>query len=148
MNVTALYDAVVSHALTLGQFEQVNTHEPKNAPGNGLDCAVWVQEIGPTSSGLASTSARVEFSVRIYSNMIQEPQDLIDPNIFKAVDALLTAYSGDFTLGGTVRAVDLSGMAGNPLKAVAGYLGVDNKLFRIMTVTLPVLINDAWSQAA
>ncbi len=148
MNVTALYDAVVSHALTLGQFEQVNTHEPKNAPGNGLDCAVWVQEIGPTSSGLAATSARVEFSVRIYSNMIQEPQDLIDPNIFKAVDALLTAYSGDFTLGGTVRAVDLSGMGGNPLKAVAGYLGVDNKLFRIMTVTLPVLINDAWTQAA
>ena len=148
MNVTALYDAVVTHAEKLGQFEQVNTHEPKNAPGNGLQCAVWVQEIGPTSSGLAVTSARVEFSVRIYSNMLQEPQDLIDPNIFKAVDALLTAYSGDFTLGGTVRSVDLTGMGGNPLRAVAGYLAVDNKMFRIMTVTLPVLINDAWSQAA
>ncbi len=150
MNVVALYDAVVSHALTLGQFEQVNTHEPKNAPGNGLQAAVWVQEIGPDTNapGLAATSARVEFSVRIYSNMIQEPQDLIDPHIFIAVDALLTAYSGDFSLGGTVRAVDLSGMSGNPLRAVAGYLSVDNKMFRIMTVTLPVLVNDAWVQAA
>ena len=148
MNVVALYDAVVSHALTLGQFEQVNTHEPKNAPGYGLQAAVWVQEISPAPSGLASTSARVEFSVRIYSDMLQEPQDLIDPQIFIAVDALLSAYSGDFSLGGTVRSVDLAGMSGNPLRAVAGYLSVDNKMFRIMTVTLPVLINDAWTQAA
>ncbi len=148
MNVVALYDAVVSHALALGQFEQVNTHEPKNAPGNGLQCAVWVQEIGPTSSGLASTSARVEFSVRIYSNMLQEPQDLIDPHIFLAVDALLTAYSGDFSLGGTVRTVDLAGMSGNPLRAVAGYLDIDQKMYRIMTITLPVLLNEAWTQAA
>ena len=149
MNVTALYDSVVSHAMTLGQFERVNAHEPKNAPGNGLSAAVWVQKVGPgRGSGLAATTARVEFSVRVYSNMLQAPEDLIDPNVFKAIDALLTAYSGDFTLGGTVRAVDVNGMSGAPLEAVAGYLNIDGKMFRIMTVTLPLVVNDAWVQAA
>ena len=150
MNVTALYDAVVTHAETLGQFEQVNTHEPKNAPGRGLSAAIWVDHIGPEpgGSGLATTNVRIEFNIRIYSNMIAEPQDAIDPEILTAVDVLLNLYTGDFTLGGTVQSVDLLGKGGNPLQAQAGYISQDNQMMRVMTITLPVLVNDAWTQPA
>ena len=149
MNVEALFTKIESHALSLGRFDQVNRHEPKNAPGNQLTAAIWVQQIGgAVGSGLAATDARVEFTVRIYSNMLAEPQDAIDPNILSATDVLMSAYQGDFTLDGTIKAVDLLGMAGTPLGAQAGYLTQDNTLYRVMDITLPLLVADAWVQAA
>jgi hypothetical protein len=148
MNVTAILDGLVSHALTLGLFERVNQHEPKSAPGNGLTAAVWADEIGPDpeSSGLASTSGVVTFLVRLYTSMLSEPQDAIDPQLLSAVDALMTAYSGDFDLSGSARCVDLLGQSGATLSAKAGYLNQDSKIYRVMTITVPVIVNDVWSQ--
>ena len=149
--VSDLLNALVTHAMTLGYFESVNTHEPKSAPGNGLQCSIWVDTIDPVpSSGLASTSGRLVFHVRIYSNMLQEPQDDIDPNILTAVCALLEDYSGQFELGGAggTRNVDLLGTHGQALSAQAGYLQMDNRIYRVMVIAMPVLINDLWDQVA
>ena len=150
VDLAPLVDAAVSHALTTGLFEKVNGHEPKSAPGSGLTAAVWAQSIGPVqSSGLSSSSGRVELNVRIYTNMLSEPQDAIDPRMIAATSTLLSQYSGDFDLGVTgVRNVDLLGLAGVPLSAQAGYLNQDGKLYRVMTLTLPVIVNDVWDQAA
>jgi hypothetical protein len=141
-------DGVVTHALSLGLFEQVNAHEPKNPPGNGLTCAVWADRIGSIrSSGLASLSGRLVLSLRIFQPMQQEPADDIDAAILDAVDALFTAYTGDFTLGGLVRNVDLIGADGTGLDAVFGYITVDGTEYRVATITLPLLINDLWTEA-
>jgi hypothetical protein len=146
----AILDAAKSHAEGLGIFEEVMTHEPKSSPGAGLRAAMWVQDIGPVpaGSGLAQTSARLAIWVRIYQNMLAEPQDLIDPDVLDAVSALMGAYSGDFDLGGLVRNVDLLAAAGEPLMARAGYINQDGTLHRVMTVTLPLIVNDAWTQEA
>jgi hypothetical protein len=119
LDSNAIIDAVASHAAASGWFERVNRHEPKNAPGHGLTAAVWVDQLGPVpaGSGLRKTSARVVLNVRVFQNMLAEPQDEIDPNMMSAVDALMTAYSGDFELGGNVRNVDLLAQAGTPLAA-------------------------------
>lgn len=145
----ALVDAAVSHAQSLGVFESVNAHEPKNAPGSGLRAAVWAQSVQPLqASGLSQTSGRVELSVRIYQNMLSEPQDAIDPAVLTAAAALMGAYSGDFELGvAGVRFVDLLGAYGTALSAQAGYLNQDGKLYRVLTITLPVIVNDLWDQA-
>lgn len=150
MDVSGIVDQVVSHAMTTALFESVNTHEPKNAPGNGLVCAVWADKVGPApnQSGLDITTAYVVMNVRVYTSMLQQPYDGIDPNLVSAVDVLLTAYSGNFTLGGKVRAVDLLGMGGTSLSAQAGYINQDNKVFRVMTIMLPMIINDEWDQVA
>lgn len=150
LNLQAILDAVVSHALASGYFERVNQHEPKAAPGNGISAAVWVNNIAPAvgASGLTATSGRLELNVRVMQNMLKEPQDAIEPAVLAAVDALMSAYSGDFDLGGNVRNVDLLGQAGVPLSAQAGYLPIDGKLYRAMTIVLPLIINDLWNQGA
>ncbi len=149
VNFPGILDAVASHALASGLFEAVNGHEPKSAPDNGLTAAVWVQSIAPIrSSGLAATSGRLELVVRLYTGMLSEPQDAIDPGLLAAVSTLLAAYSGDFELGGQVRAVDLLGQAGEPLSAQAGYINQDHRLYRIMDIRLPILVNDLWQQVA
>jgi PKD repeat protein len=152
LDAAGIIDKVVSHALASGRFRTVNGHEPKSAPDTGSGqpaAAVWAQSIEPArgQSGLYLTSIRLVLNVRIYESMLAEPQDAIDPAIISAADALLAAYTGDFTLGGTVREVDLLGQTGVPLSAQAGYLNQDNKLFRVFTITLPLLCDNVWEQS-
>jgi hypothetical protein len=149
LDATGIFAAVTSHAMASGHFDRVTNHEPKSAPGTGLTCAVWVQDIRPIrSSGLASTSARLVLNLRIFTSMLSEPQDEIDPDMLAAVDALMAAYIGDFELGGLIRAVDVRGMEGVPLSASAGYLNQDGKLQRVITITLPLLVNDLYVEVA
>ena len=149
MDTLAILQAVESHASATGSFERVNRHEPKNAPGNGLSAAIWVQDLRPAAlaSGLAVTAAVLTLGVRLYTNMLADPQDLIDPSMVAATDALMTAYAGDFTLGDRVRNVDLLGQFGEGLAARAGYLEQDRKMFRVMTINLPLVVNDVWTQS-
>ena len=87
--------------------------------------------------------------MRLYTNMLQQPQDLIDPNLVRAADELIRAYSGDFTLGGTVMNVDLRGMGGGQgLYVQGGYLNQNERIYRCMTLWLPVLVEDLWDEAA
>jgi hypothetical protein len=151
LDITTILDQVQSHALASGYFEAVNGEEPKSPPPSaGITCAVWVEQIGPArgASGLDSTSVRLCFYVRLYTGMNQEPGDAIDPALMAALDALMAAYSGDFTLGGAVRDVDLLGQFGDPLGARAGYLIESGNEYRVMTITLPVIVNDLWEQVA
>jgi len=147
VDLRPILDAVGSHAAASGRFEGVYGHEPKNAPGKGLTAAAWVDHIRPAGSGLKSTSALIVLNVRLYSSMIQEPQDAIDPELTDALSDLITAYSGDFTLGGLLRNVDLLGMSGIPLSARAAYMEQDHKVFRIYDITVPCIVNDAFEQA-
>ena len=58
----------------------------------------------------------------------------------------MTASSGDLDLGEEVRCVDLLGQTGRALSAQAGYLEQDSKLFRVVVITLPLIVNDLWDQ--
>jgi hypothetical protein len=149
--VNAIFDHAISYALQTGRFESVNGHEPKSNPGNGITCAVWAQTIAPIQAGgLAATSGKVVLNQRIYTNFISQPFDAIDPEVMAAVADLMTAYSGDFEFGGDAdtRFVDLLGAYGDDLNAQAGYIDIDRKIFRVMTLTVPVILNDMFVQVA
>lgn len=151
--LSTLITAAVSHAAATGSFDQVQGGEFTGAPGNGLSCAVWVNDVSPAPSGLASTSMRVELFVRVYHNAFTEPVDMIDPAAIDAVDLLLADYVGAFTLGGVLRMVDVRGAHGAPLRVQAGYLtigaqqGTSGRTYRVMTIMLPLIINDLYAEA-
>jgi hypothetical protein len=149
INSKDLVDRIASHAMKTGLFDRVNQHEPKSKPGRGLTCAVWIDRIEParSRSGLDATDARVVFNVRVYTNMLQQPQDAIDPNVMDAMDKLFTAYTGDFQLGSNSRFIDVLGMTqGHPLFCQSGYINIDNMVFRVLTATVPVIVERAWVQ--
>lgn len=149
ISAAAILSAAQDHARASGLFASVQGHEPKNAPPEGLSAALWVDYIGPDPrlSGLAVTSGVLRLKIRIATHMLSDPQDEIDLAMIGAVDYLLSAYSGDFTLNGLVNHVDLLGRTGIPLSAEAGYLSQDGRLYRVMVITLPLVVDDIWSQA-
>jgi len=147
--ITTIIDRVESHAMALGLFQTVNGHEPKSAPGNGTHAAFWVDSFGPAiGSGLHATSMLFVLNARVNVSMTQLPADAIDPKITSAIGKLIEAYTGDFELGGIgIRCVDLLGMGGGPtLGARAGYLTLDNTVYRVMTLTVPIIIDDIFDQ--
>lgn len=149
LNIGSLLDAVISHASASGWFDQVNGHEPLHpSPTGGITAGVWVDRITPIrASGLDSVSAVVTFQMMLYQSTQMQPLDALDPHMVQAVDALCTAYCGDFTLGGQARAVDVLGAYGQGLDVRAGYLMQDGTRQRVMTISLPVIVNDLWTEA-
>jgi len=148
LNVIAIRDTLLSHALSTGLFNNVSGHEPKAAPVDGLDGALWINTITPArnNSGLRASTLRIEYSFRISTNMIGEPQDDIDPRVMTAAAMLMMLYSGDFELGSNVEMIDLLGAYGEPLQARAGYMEMDHRLYRVMVVTIPLIVSDVFTQ--
>lgn len=149
--ILAVFDRLESWCLASGRYESVNGHEPKNAPGNGLSASVWVQSIGPfpRGSGQAMTTGLLVLNVRVYVSFTSQPFDAIDPDMLSSVTDIMGALSGDLDFDGIsgVRCVDLLGMSGTRLSAAAGYVELDRHMYRVMTVTVPIIINDMFAQA-
>lgn len=150
LDAASILAVVQSDAQTLGVFDRVNTHQPDNAPGSGVTCAVWVASLEPYSaaSGLNRTTVVLTLNVRVYVPLIQADPDVMDPNLMAAVDLLMAQYSGDYDCGGLARNVDLLGASGSALSAQAGYQTIQDKNFRVVTITLPIIINDLWNQVS
>lgn len=148
--IDPIFDAVVSDIQMSGYFDRIQTHEPKSKPNTGLTAAVWFLSLDPlpTGSGLANTSARLAFNVRLYQNMLYEPQDMIDPNLARAAANLIRRWHDnfDFDLDPMVRNVDCLGAYGGPLKAISGYGDQDGTIFRLIDIEVPIIVNDVWPQ--
>ncbi len=149
MESAAIIDAIVSHAMTTGYFEEVNGHEVKNAPQASLTGSVFVQSVGtaPRHSGLNSSTARLVFRLRIYKRMVN-PGDEADAGLVEVTDQVFKHYHSDFALDGLVKAIDLLGQSGLALNAQGGYVTIDKTLYRVMDIDIPVIVNDAWEQVA
>ena len=130
-------------------FRTVKRVEPKGAPGSGLTVAVYLFSISPAAeaSGLSTASGLYIYTIRIYTNMLQEPAEKIDVILANAVDKVFTALAGDVDLGSNVRNIDVFGELGTPLKAQAGYVEVNRIMYRSVDITLPLIVNDCWPLA-
>lgn len=148
--VNALFDQVKTHCVSLGIFGGVATHELKSKPGNGVSAEIWGMTVRPVAqvSGLNATAGLVTFHIRIRTPMLQKPEDDTDKRLMTAATGLMAEYSGHFTLSGTVMQIDLLGAHGESLSAQLGYLEQDGTLFRVATVTLPIVVDNLFTQAA
>ena len=140
----ALFTAIQSYALELGIFQGVDLHEPWNAPGNRLFCSINLGTVRPVmSSGLASVSGQVVLVIRVWSSALQKPLDDIDPEVLAAACSLMGALAGGFTLGNTVRDVELMAMSAQP-----AYVDFEGKPFRVIEITCPIVVNDMFAEVA
>lgn len=147
LDAAAIWSGLLSHLKALGVFADVLGHEPVDPPV-GLVAALTGDTINPvTSSGLGATSTRLNLVLRIYLSADTEPRDDIDPTMVTAFAKVGASLSGDFDLGGLLREVDLLGIEGEPLSGRFGYVRIVGPLYRLLTVQLPLVCNDVWTQA-
>lgn len=139
-----------THCRSRGTFNWVQVMEPDQQPGEGIGCAIWLNRLQPArnASGLDTTTVRLEYSIRLYKSLTTFPQETIDTDMLTACADLMMSFSAGFSLQGMARAVDLLGAHGPGLEMAAGYIEQDGNQYRIMTITVPVVVNDVWDQEA
>lgn len=139
-----LFSQVRSRAKNLGIFPGgVISHDPESTPAGRLSCSIALGPVKPvTSSGLAAVSVQITLMIHIWSFAMQRPLDDIEPEVLGAVALMMGSLAGGFTLGGTVREIDLFEMHAEP-----GYVDFEGKEFRTMTITVPMTLNDCWTEA-
>lgn len=147
--ISTQFARLVSPCKQIGAFRSaVIQHEPKAAPTANPALALWWSDIGPArgGSGLSATTARIEYSGRVYLNFKSRSEEDIDPLLMSLTSQVIGAFSSSFTLDGDVAFIDLLGAYGNPLAAKPGYLAMDSQEFRIAELTIPLIVDDVWSQ--
>jgi len=146
-NVIALANAQTSGGNPL--FVDVLDYECRAMPPDGIIASVYFNELGgvPDDSGLAATSGTLVLNVRLYVSTVRQPYGTTERSIVRAAQQMCGALNASFTLDGSVRNVDIFGASGVRLRAVGGYIPAqDGKLMRVVTITLPTIVNDVWEQ--
>ena len=149
--------ALLDKGVALGIFDSHSLHEPKSAPQGKLHLSGFGATMDPVAelSGLNTVSVRVEFQFVILRDMFGDPADMIDPETMGAAGRFMNAIANGFTLDDTVHAVDVLGAYGESLRSQAGYITIGGgggpnaqgggKMFRVMTVFVPVILADCWT---
>ncbi len=151
LDIPGLTAALCGAAQRIGHLDTCDEHEPREAPNNALHGAFWMLEMRPARnvSGLASSATVVTYLGRLYipaGSGTNLPYDEIDRDLAAAADRLMAAFIGRFTLGGRVRNVDVFGAHSPGLSAVYGYGAFGNAKFRVVTFTLPLIVNDLYEE--
>jgi hypothetical protein len=149
LGAAAILTAQLDHAKALGLFEVARAGEFKTMPPLGLTFSVWTQTLGaaPDGSGLASTAGLLRTTARIMISMTTKPEDAAEIKLLQAADAYMARLSGDFTLGGLVRNVDLLSEMGEPMRWQFGYILIGDKMMRMADLEIYAVLNDLWTQA-
>lgn len=149
INTVEVTDRLVSHVMSTRRFNRVNTSENRDVT-KGLTAEVWFQRLtpAPSQSGLAAVTVRLEYTIRVRAALPRGNSDQIDPQVLEAVDDLMERYCTDFTLEGVVKEVDIFGSSGEGLESNSGYIKIDDVDYRVVDITLPLIINDVWEEEA
>lgn len=146
LDTKAILAKLASIGKAAGLFVKVSKFEPRGQPGNGVTLSLISGPMRPiASSGLNNASLRWQIDGRVYLPMNYEPQEDADSLLTAAAAKYLEALCGQFTLGGLVRCVDVFGSDGEPLSATPGYIEHNDKLYRVITLEIPLLINQQWT---
>ena len=141
--------ALEGHLEASGYFGQVQIGEFKSAPDDRLAASIWLVGASAYQVYLDGGSAEVHtVNVRIYRKAFEEPESEIENDIAQAVSQVMSDLSGEFDLGGTIRNIDIAGMAGTPLSVDFGHLDVGGTIFRVADITVPMLVDDSATAAA
>lgn len=121
----------------------VQIGEPKQPPQTGFSAAVFMSHVGVATLTLTTTIELHVATVRVYRDMLAEPQENVELDMAVIVSKVMSDLAGEYDLGATIRNVDIGGQYGTPLSARWGYLDVSGVMYRIADITLPLIVDDS-----
>jgi hypothetical protein len=157
IDTVALQDWLINHVGTIVGTTAVLGHEPKKSidyKGLNVDTvvAIWLNEIEALQmrGGLASTSARLTWVIRQHRNALGPAADMTasERQTLATADAILASFFSDIVITAAADAwFDPKGQTGEPVKGVTGFVEIDNQLNRVNTITVAMVVDDAWTEA-
>lgn len=99
-------------------------------------------------SGLRTTSMLTTWAARMLTPIGTPPADDLDMNLLTAYSTVMNVLVGGFTLNGQVEQLDLLGAYGVGMPMDPQYLQMGGDVYRAMTLTLSLVLDDVWEEVA
>jgi len=132
-----LFDALQSKLAASGWVTNVMIAEP-NLPPVDKAAAVIFAGAAITHTTLSNASGEVRFLIRFYYDALASPRANREKEIARLALEIMDDLGGDFDLGNaSVRNVDVVNLA-----ATAGFQTIGSKMYRLVDLTVNVIVND------
>lgn len=138
-----------------GLFTAVLIGEPFSPPESptpyAVTAALFWEAWNPTQVTLSTTIDVWTLTVRIYARPGMNPADAeaVEKALAKSYSTVAATLAGNFTLGGTVRAIDWVGEeAGHHVGAKWGHLVISGTIFKVVDLSVPLIVDDSATFAA
>ncbi len=129
-----------------GNYAAVWVGEPFSPPDPDLVAAIFMYEAAPGQTTLSTTIDVRTLMVRLYARAGMTPADAerVERAVDLAESQLEATLAANFTLGGTVRAIDWAGEeAGHHVSAKWGHLVLAGTIFRVVDFLCPLIVDDS-----
>lgn len=150
-NVAATLDVIHGHVAASGRFSSHGIGEPISPPdGDLLHGAVFMRGAGITKIyGDGGTQEVQVVMVRIYRNVLKQPQADGETELAIVAQEIAQDLIQDFSLGANVREIDIaSGQGGEPMTLEWGHVTIDQTIYRVVDIAVPIVVDDSATAAA
>lgn len=135
--------SVQSKAAESGYFHTVELGEPKSSlQGHGMEAYIWMDSVAVAGTTLNYAIEIHTVTLRLYMPMLTGDTLEDEVEMDAAVNQVKRNLAADFDLGGTVRNVDFAGQHSGGLESVTGFVDLSGTQYRIVDITLPVIVDD------
>ena len=148
LEIINIQNQVLTHCQQIGVFDNVLTEEPDSLQAGTTTASIVLDSIkpDPKTSGLAQTNAIIVFKIGIWQNSTVHPHFGVPQETMLAAETLIESLHTSLTLNNDVMTVDLFGWSSTGLDVQTGYAPFDEGIYRIVEITVPIIVNDVWTQ--
>ena len=137
--------AVETYVQNLGLFSTVQIGEPKQAVGQGLHAAIYMQSVSVIMIYVGGETRESHIvQLRVYKDMLAEntdPQNNLESELASVVSKLMENLLGDTDLESSIMSIDAGGMDGGAMTATYGYLSLGGVMYRVVDINIPLIVN-------
>ena len=147
--IKATLKAIESHLAKSGYDQKVQIGEYKAPPpGQAFAAAIYIRSTRVLRLFANGGTQELHVAaIRLYRDMLQEPQEDGETVLAVAAEQMMQNIAQDADLGATIMTVDVGGISGTPMGSDWGYADIGGKMFRIVDITVPLLVNDSMTVA-
>ena len=152
-NIKTTLSAIASHVSRTGYAGDVQIGEPVNAPEatDKVFAAIFMNSATVVELTLGTTIELHTVTLRIMKRApigAGDDSGAVVEELALVVSQVSSNLIGEFDLGGTIRAIDVGGQYGEGISATWGYATIAQTVFRVVDISLPLIVDDSGTQAA
>lgn len=152
-NIKSTLSAIASHISRSGYASDVQIGEPVSPPeiNDKVFAAIFMNAASVVELTLGTTIELHTVTVRLMKRAAFAQGDdasAVEEELALVVSQVSSNLIGEFDLGGTIRAIDVGGQYGTGVSAAWGYTNISSVIFRVVDITVPLIVDDSATQAA
>jgi len=150
-NISATLDVVLSHVAASGHVSSYSLGEPVGPPeGIKLHGAVYMRGTRVLLVYLDGDTRESHIVVvRLYRPVLREPTHMSETELALAAAELMEDLVEDFSLGATVREIDVAGgKSGESIASDWGHVDIASVMYRVVDITVPIIVDGSATAAA